>query len=165
MPHPPGPTKAMAGTAIPPPETPYVLIAELLPYQLGQASGLLANHFRKRYLAPLHLDVAAWRALALIGERGQATAAELVAQTATDHVTLHRAIKDLTAKKLVNRKVDQTDRRSKLLRLTTAGRARYVELAARARELDTMIRQWIEPAEQEILSGVLQRITREARRL
>lgn len=141
-------------------------IADLLPYQAAMASWLLSDYFRRRYLTKeFGLGIGDWRILAMIGERGQSTAAALVSDTGLDHVIFHRAVKALESKGLVARKIDPAYRRSKILRLTAAGRRCHRRLLTKARELDATIHDWIGTKNFATTLAALKRINQEGRRL
>lgn len=104
-----------------------------------------------RALEPTGLNLAKWRALAVIGRLGACAMTELAEFSVVDRTTLTRTVDQLVADRLVERSPSPTDRRLVLLRLTEHGTA----AAERARAATNA-------ANRRILKGVDEAQTRAA---
>lgn len=89
------------------------------------------------------LGVREWRVVAILGDVGAVSAADMVGPAAFDKATVSRAIATLEKRGLVERMPDPGDRRKQLVQLTQAGAEihdRIVPLARmRARVLESAL--------------------------
>ena len=76
-------------------------------------------------LKPLRLEVDQWRILASLHAREGCSVTALADTTAIERTTLTRALARMRAKRLVERKQDEFDRRATRLRLSAKGRRLY----------------------------------------
>jgi MarR family transcriptional regulator for hemolysin len=91
-------------------------------------------------LAELGLTEASWVPLFHLHTGGDGISLKTLAQrVGLDSSTLVRVVDLLEAQGLLLRDMDPTDRRSKLLFLTAAGRARFVEVRAHLREAEEQL--------------------------
>ncbi len=73
--------------------------------------------FQKRF----GVGVREWRVIAILGDQGPASAADMVGPAAFDKATVSRAISTLEKNGYVERLPDQSDGRKQLVRLTDQG--------------------------------------------
>ncbi len=75
------------------------------------------------------MSVAEWRILATLAEKDELSPSGIAAQTSMDRARVTRGIKDLHAKRCLQKRHDQADRRAYRLRLSPAGQALYAKIA------------------------------------
>lgn len=92
-----------------------------LPYRLSVLTNRISNAIARDYHARFGLSVAEWRAMAVLGRFGPASATDICARTAMDKVTVSRAAKTLVARRFVSRRTDTGDRRKAIYALTKTG--------------------------------------------
>ena len=119
--------KAQSADNAPDPKGEFPLApTEYLFYLLFHAARGRDLHF-ERALRRAGLNVARWRALAVIRRMGECTMTELALYSTIDRTTLTRAVDQLAAQGLVDRTVPHRDRRKVCLSLTPAGEALYAK--------------------------------------
>ena len=96
-------------------------LENFLPYRLSVLANTVSQGIAARYRDEHGISVTEWRILAVLGRYPGLTASEVVDRTAMDKVAIHRAVKSLEKKSLLERTVDPGDRRRQNLRLTPAG--------------------------------------------
>jgi len=106
-----------------------------LPYRLNMLSSLVADRFARSYAAyseRFGIDGPRWRVISFLGERRAAqaehaamTARDICAKTRMTKVMVSRAITDLEAAGLIQRRPNENDRREAFLDLTDAGEEVY----------------------------------------
>jgi DNA-binding MarR family transcriptional regulator len=94
-------------------------------HSLAHAFSILANRvsatLEKMYSQRFGLSVVGWRVLAILGTTSPLSAKALAELTAMDQVSISRAVEQLVNIKLVSRRVDASDRRRVVLRLSKKG--------------------------------------------
>lgn len=98
--------------------------------------GRLVDRCMVRRLADLGLNVAQWRAVALLSLAERSTFGELADYAWLDRGDLSRALRRLEADGLVRRAPHPQDRRSAYLSLTAKGRRLYTEFSAEWRAFE-----------------------------
>jgi DNA-binding MarR family transcriptional regulator len=114
-----------------------LILEQHLFYLFGQALGR-RDRMLQQALKPLGMAVDQWRILAALRAREGCSMTALAETTAIDRTTLTRSVARMRAKKLVERKRDEIDRRATRLRLSARGRALYeraLPIALRQNEL------------------------------
>ena len=122
---------------------PHLELERFLPYRLSVLTKRVSNAIARDYHARFGLSVAEWRAMAVLGRFGPASAAEICAHTEMDKVTVSRAAKSLLSRELVRSRTDANDRRRTIYALTRSGRGVHdrivpIALAHEARLLDAL---------------------------
>lgn len=107
-----------------------------IPYRISVTSNRISRLIASIYSERFGLSIPEWRVIAILGDRNQETASELVERTAMDKVAVSRAVSSLVKKKLVRRNALQHDGRFTLLRLSLAGRRVYEEIGPLALDLE-----------------------------
>lgn len=110
-----------------------------LPYRLSIASNLVSETIARAYARLFGLSIPQWRLVAVLAETGGRTQQALVQRTRMDKVTVSRAAAALVERGLVRRLDTEADRRSRLLVLSSAGRALHAEVAPEALKLETRL--------------------------
>lgn len=96
--------------------------------------------------------------LSALSLRKTADQTTLAADVALDRTTTTGALKRLAVRKLVERAVSASDRRSRACRLTPAGARLLVEIEAKARAAHRRTIAPLEPAERRLFIALMQRI-------
>jgi len=122
---------------------PHLELERFLPYRLSVLTNRVSNAIARDYHARFGLSVAEWRAMAVLGRFGPASAAEICVHTEMDKVTVSRAAKSLLSRELVRSRTDANDRRRTIYALTRSGRGVHdrivpIALAHEARLLDAL---------------------------
>ncbi|WP_394692331.1 MarR family winged helix-turn-helix transcriptional regulator [Hyphobacterium sp.] len=136
-----------------------------LPYRLSVASNRASRWVARSYEAKFGLSIWQWRVIAVLGGADRLTAQELTAATAMDKVNVSRAVRALIERGLVNRQKHQSDGRSALLELTSAGRSVYDEVAPVALRHEADLLDGFSRAEIEQLNELLVRLEQRAEAL
>ncbi|MFV0302907.1 MAG: MarR family winged helix-turn-helix transcriptional regulator [Paracoccus sp. (in: a-proteobacteria)] len=89
-----------------------------------QVNSAVTRIYETRY----NLKPYEWRTMAILGGEGEFTANEIVARSSMDKVSVSRAITALKQRKWILSKANRKDGRSRLLRLSSAGRTAYEDL-------------------------------------
>jgi DNA-binding MarR family transcriptional regulator len=101
-------------------------------HSLPHAFSILANRvshtLEKMYSQLFGLSVVGWRVVAILGTHSPLSAKALAELTAMDQVSISRAVEQLANIKLVSRRVDTSDRRRVVLRLSKKGEEVYSQI-------------------------------------
>ncbi len=105
-----------------------LILEEFFPYHTRlfyrQVSSAVTRVYETRYgLKPYE-----WRTMAILGPDGDFTANEIVTRSSMDKVSVSRAITSLKQRKWILSKANKHDGRSRLIRLSAAGKTVYQEL-------------------------------------
>ena len=112
---------------------------DFLPYRLSYSANIVSLIIARSYAAMFGLKIPEWRLIAVIAEAEGITQQEIGRRTRMDKVTVSRATLALDSRNLIERSPNPIDGRSRLLRLTNAGRALYAEVAPKALALEAQI--------------------------
>lgn len=99
-------------------------IARLCSVIANRTSWIMQSMYGERF----GLTVLGWRILAILGSQAPLPAKTIAEMVATDQVTISRAIDQLSIKKLIRRRVDPSDRRRQLIRLSDRGVEAYRQI-------------------------------------
>ena len=99
-------------------------VARMCSVIANRASWVMQSMYGERY----GLNVLQWRILVILGSHDPLPAKAISEMIATDQVSMSRAIEQMSAKKLVRRRVDPSDRRRQLLRLSDRGTDVYQQV-------------------------------------
>jgi len=101
-------------------------------HSLPHAFSILANRvsatLERMYSQRFGLSVVGWRVVAILGTQSPLSAKALAELTAMDQVSISRAVEQLANIKLVSRRVDASDRRRVVLRLSKKGEEVYNQI-------------------------------------
>ena len=105
-----------------------LILDEFFPFQTRlfyrQVSSALTHVYDSRYgMKPFE-----WRTMVILGSDGEFTANEIVTRSSIDKVSVSRAITALKKRRWILSKANKNDGRSRLLRLSDAGREAYHDL-------------------------------------
>jgi DNA-binding MarR family transcriptional regulator len=102
--------------------------------------------------------------LASLADFGKATVAELHHSLAHKRSTLTSILDRLTSKKLVRREVDENDRRSFIISLTTSGRRLAQRIKQHLLSLEAAVDRRVRPSDIKVFRKVLAVLAEEAQR-
>ena len=112
---------------------------DFLPYRLSLASNLVSEAIARAYARLFGLSIPEWRLVAVLAETNGSTQRDVVLRTRMDKVTVSRAALALVDRGLVRRLEHQNDRRSRVLILSSAGRALHADVAPQALRLEALL--------------------------
>mgnify|MGYP000882981664 CR=1 FL=1 len=118
-------------------------LEKFLPYRLAVLSAEVSRGLSQIYARKFQLSVPEWRIIANLGRFGPLNAGDLAERSSLDKPKVTRALQKLEARGLVQRAVEERDRRQVRLSLTRRGRTLLGDIARLA--LD-----W----ERELLAGL-----------
>jgi len=133
-----------------------------LPYQCSVITNRVSAMLARMYHEEFGIGVAEWRLLANLGACSPMSAKALAEATAMDQVSVTRALTLLVHKKLVSRRVDGTDRRKVVLRLTKAGAQAYARIIPLAQAIGRELTRALTPAERDTLHAVMKTLVQRA---
>jgi DNA-binding MarR family transcriptional regulator len=105
-----------------------LVLERFLPYRLASLSQRISQALSSIYREEFGVSVAEWRILANLAEKGELSPSEIAAQTSMDRARVTRGIKDLHAKRCLQTRRDDADRRAYRLRLSPAGESLYSKI-------------------------------------
>ncbi|MEE4294647.1 MAG: MarR family winged helix-turn-helix transcriptional regulator [Xanthomonadales bacterium] len=134
-------------------------LEHFLPYRISLLANTISQGIASHYRDEHGITAAEWRVLAVLGRFPGSTASRLAQRTAMDKVAIHRAIKSLLARRLIERKTDRKDRRRRRLFITAPlGRAVFDDIVPRARRFEQELLSALSSAEARLLQGVLDKL-------
>lgn len=133
-------------------------LEHFLPYRLSRLSNLISRGIADAYQSQYGLSIAEWRVMAVVARYPASNASELVRHTAMDKVALHRAVHSLCAKKLLQRRENNQDRRQRLLELSNHGRHLHDAVAPRALDYERQLLKGLERQEVRQLFRLLDKL-------
>ncbi len=135
-------------------------ISRYVPYQFALISRRLSEALASVYGKQHGLSRTEWRTLALLDERKQTTAAELVLMSGMDAVAVHRAVKNLEKQGLVERTDSPLDKRAKFLSLTATGEEIFINVSPYAQALQENMLGFLSAEESSSLVIALDKLMR-----
>jgi DNA-binding MarR family transcriptional regulator len=135
------------------------------PWPLSQRPGFLIRRLHQIHVAlfqeacsKFEITPLQYSLLSALEVRKTADQTTLAADIALDRTTTTGALKRLAARNLVERAVDQKDRRARLCKLTAAGAALLAKIEASAREAHRATLGNLNEKEQALFIDMMQRI-------
>ena len=127
-------------------------------FKLVRVVNLTARPFSESIGRAYHLSLNEWRVLLVLANHPRVVGSQVAALTGLDKMTVRRAIAALERRGRVVRKVDATDRRRMLLRLSAAGERLYERIGLPAKARERSLFRGIVAADQERLEHLLDRL-------
>jgi len=125
-----------------------------LPHAFAVVANRMTRMLEKMYSKRFGLSVVGWRIIAILGSRYPLSAKALSELTALDQVSISRALEQLSSKKLVSRRIDTTDRRRVVLRLSKKGEEVYNQVVPVLYAGERALIEGISPSDEEALRRV-----------
>ena len=129
-----------------------------LPYRLSVASNAVSGLIARAYEDRFALSVPQWRLICVLAEDGGKTQREIVDRTVMDKVTVSRAARGLSARRLIGRSENRADGRSHVLTLTEEGRRLHAEIAPLALAIEAELLAGFSKAERAQMMALLKRL-------
>ncbi len=133
-----------------------------LPYRLSVLTNTVSRALALGYAERFGLTIPQWRIVAVLGHDPNLSAVEVAKRTVMDKVTVSRAVTALESDGRLIRRVDSSDRRRSLLRLSAAGRALYREIVPLARSYEMRLLSTLTARERIAFNDLLTRLTQQA---
>lgn len=111
-----------------------LLLADFLPFRLNRLAEAVSARLSEIYRDRFDLEIADWRVLVTVGERGDCTARHIADSTRMHKTRVSRAVASLLARRWLAATVHTEDAREIRLRLSAAGRRVYAALVPLALE-------------------------------
>jgi len=142
---------------------PSILTLErFLPYRLSilsnRISGIIAETYRDKFA----LSITEWRIMAVLGEYPGASADEVSVKIQIEKSIVSRALQKLLARHLVEREVDETDRRRQNLSLTKTGLEIYKQVVPVSYEYEEQLLECFSQKERETFDKLIDRLYQHA---
>ena len=142
---------------------PSILTLErFLPYRLSILSNLISGMIAETYKDKFALSITEWRIMAVLGEYPGASADEVSVKIQIEKSIVSRALQKLLARHLVDRQVDDTDRRRQNLRLTKTGLDIYRQVVPVSYDYEDQLQACFSKKEQELFNGLIDRLYKHA---
>ena len=140
------------------PRTATLPVDDSIFFKLVRVVNLTARPFSESIGKAYHLSLNEWRVLLVLANHPQVVGSEVAALTGLDKMTVSRSLAALERRGRVVRKVDATDRRRMLLRLSAAGERLYERIGLPAKARERSLFRGIAAAEQAQLGRLLDRL-------
>ena len=127
-------------------------------FKLVRVVNLTARPFSESIGKAHHLSLNEWRVLLVLANHPRVVGSEVAALTGLDKMTVSRTIAALERRGRVVRKVDATDRRRMLLRLSAAGERLYERIGVPAKARERSLFRGIGDVDQARLGRLLDRL-------
>lgn len=135
-----------------------LVLDRFLPYRLSVLANTVSRSIARLYADRFGITIPEWRVLAILGDSGPGTSAEIRDRTAMDKVQVSRAIQRLLAARLVSRRTDQADRRRATITMTAKGVEVYREVVPLALSREAILLEGFTTEEQRMLDRLLERL-------
>jgi DNA-binding MarR family transcriptional regulator len=134
-------------------------LERFLPYRLSLLTNTISQGIAASYRDGYGISVTEWRILAVLGRFPGMTASEVVDRTAMDKVAIHRAVKTLVDRNLLERRTDKDDRRRQKLFITPdKGQNTLDSIVPKARAFETRLLEALTPKETQSFLTTLKKL-------
>lgn len=133
-------------------------LERFLPYRLSVLSNRVSQDIAALYSRRFGLSITEWRVMAVLGPERTLSASQVSERTAMDKVAVSRAVSRLLEKNYLLRQLHGHDRRRSELKLSAKGRAVFDKIVPLALALERKILASLEPAEQNQLLAILDKL-------
>lgn len=135
-----------------------LVLDRFLPYRLSVLANTVSRSIARLYADRFGITIPEWRVMAILGDSGPASSAEICTRGAMDKVQVSRAIQRLTASRLVSRRTDPADRRRATIAMTAKGAAVYREVVPLALSREAILLDGFSVEERVVLDRLLDRL-------
>ncbi len=129
-----------------------------LPYRCSVVANRVSACLQGMYGERFQLSVPGWRVMAVLGRHAPLSAKDVGERTAMDQVQVTRAVNQMASVNLISRRVDPSDRRRVVLRLSRRGQDAYAEIVPVAQRIEREILGILKPVEVEQLSSLMEKV-------
>lgn len=135
-----------------------LVLDQFIPYRFSILAKRLSNTFAREYVERFDLTIPEWRVMAVLGPKGTLSANAVCERTLMDKVMVSRAVARMEESGHLARQIDESDRRSNLLRLTRKGRATYARIVPLARGYEARLLSGLTARDRALLDRLLHRM-------
>ena len=133
-------------------------LARSIAYRLVTLAERVSRAIAQTYEETFELTRPEWRVLAALAANGAMTARDLGPYSTLDKMQVSRAIQGLEAAGYVERRQDENDKRSNILRLTPGGEALYRQIRPLVSAREAEILAALSPRERVALGDMIGRL-------
>lgn len=127
-------------------------------YRMWVISQILEDRLEEYYRSNFALTRSQWRILSTLSFKGSLTASELAQWTNQDKTRVSQCLAELSEGGLLSRTKDKEDGRRVTIKLLPKGKRLFARISPKAQELETELFSILSPAEQNALSGLMDRL-------
>ena len=135
-----------------------------LPYRLSLLSNAISGAIAAVYGDKFAISMPEWRIMMILAEYPGISADEVCRRTKIEKSVVSRAVARLLSRHLVNRDVDEKDRRRSILRLSGTGLSVYDEVMPIARNYEAELLADLTVEELEAFNGMIDKLMEKATR-
>jgi DNA-binding MarR family transcriptional regulator len=139
-------------------------LQRFFPYRLAVLADAVSRAIADVYEQRFDLGRDEWRVLAALVP-GPMKTGDVIAHTTLDKMQVSRAVARLEAGGLIEREADSADRRTRVLRLTAAGRTLFRRIAPLAQAREAFLLEALDADEQRVLDRALDKLRTRAQLL
>ncbi|HSI58095.1 MAG TPA: MarR family winged helix-turn-helix transcriptional regulator [Ideonella sp.] len=132
---------------------------DFLTFKLGRLHSLVQREVTSRYLEPSGLTHPEWRLLARLSGYASLEMRELTRINLMDKAAISRAVDSLIEKGFVDRHIDPTHAKRRIIAVTTAGRRVLRKVFPAAQKEQATLLRLLSAGERQVLDTVLVRLT------
>ena len=133
-------------------------LEHFLPYRLSVLSNRISATLARIYSERFGIGITEWRVMAVLGRYPGLSANEVAQRTAMDKVAVSRAVARLADTGHLGREMHGDDRRRSVLTLSEEGYRIYDQVAPLALAFERKLLGGMQPAERDLLFGLLGRL-------
>ena len=139
-------------------------LASFLPYRLSLLSNAISGAIAAVYGDKFAISMPEWRIMMILAEYPDISADEVCRRTKIEKSVVSRAAARLLSRHLINRDVDEKDRRRSILRLSGTGLSVYDEVMPIARNYEAELLADLTVEELEAFNGMIDKLMEKATR-
>lgn len=136
-----------------------------LPYRLSLLSNAISGAIAAVYGDKFAISMPEWRIMMILAEYPDISADEVCRRTKIEKSVVSRAVARLLKRHLINREVDEKDRRRSILRLSETGLSVYDEVMPIARDYEAKLLSDLSAGELETFNDMIDRLMEKAARI
>ena len=133
-------------------------LESFLPYRLSLLSNLISGAIAAVYGDKFAISMPEWRIMMILAEYPDISADEVCRRTKIEKSVVSRAVARLLSRHLINRDVDDNDRRRSILRLSGTGLSVYDEVMPIARDYEAQLLADLTAEELEYFNKTIDRL-------
>ena len=140
-------------------------LESFLPYRLSLLSNAISSAIAAVYGDKFAISMPEWRIMMILAEYPDVSADEVCRRTRIEKSVVSRAVARLLKRHLINRDVDENDRRRSILRLSETGLSVYDEVMPIARDYEAKLLADLTAEEMETFNAMIDKLLEKAARI
>jgi DNA-binding MarR family transcriptional regulator len=136
-----------------------------LPYRLSLLSNAISGAIAAVYGDKFAISMPEWRIMMILAEYPDVSADEVCRRTKIEKSVVSRAVARLLKRHLINRDMDEKDRRRSILRLSGTGLSVYDEVMPIARDYEAKLLKGLTREELGTFNGIIDKLMDKATRI